>query len=170
MIRLGFGYLAVSFVAPVLGLLAYSGGNAFVTGLMALPLVVTTFAFLWLVVEIARRDGLLSQKQFLKVSVVAGLSSLLLVAASTELVSLFAPSINLGVPLAEFRMFYFVYAFILPTILYSAVVGSVFWYIAVRGNPYVRAEAPVGGGSRWFRMPRARKLPAPVETATKKAA
>jgi hypothetical protein len=170
MVRLGFGYLAVSFVAPILGLLAYSGGDTFVTGLMALPLVVTTFAFLWLVVEIARRDDLLSHKQFLKVSLVAGISSLLLVAASTELVSLFAPSINLGVPLADFRMFYFVYAFVLPTILYSAAVGSVFWHIAVRGNPYVRAEASAGGGSRWYRLPRAGKLPAPVETAPKKAA
>lgn len=170
MIRLGFGYLAVSFVAPVLGLLAYSGGNAFVTGLMALPLVVTTFAFLWLVVEIARRDGLLSQKQFLKVSVVAGISSLLLVAASTELISLFAPSINLGVPLAEFRMFYFVYAFLLPAVLYSAVVGAVFWHLAVKGNPYILADSASGTGSRWFRMPRARKLPAPVAVASKKAA
>ncbi len=160
MIRLAFGYISISFIAPLLGLLAYSGGNLFVTGLMVLPLVVTTFAFLWLVLEVARRDSLLSRSQFLKASVLCGISALLMVAASTELLVHFAPSINLGAALSDFRMFYFVYMMAIPTLIYTAVVGSAFWAIAIRGNPYVTAQAASqrksGAAFGWIKLPRSK--------------
>jgi len=151
MVRLGIGYLGVSFVAPILALLAYSGGDLFVTALLTLPLAVTTFAFLWLVLEVARRDDLLTRSQFFKTSVLCGIATLLLVAATTDLVVTYAPHINLGTALTDFRMFYFVYVMAIPALIYSALVGFSFWGIAVNHNPYVRAY---GERKTWFKLPK----------------
>jgi hypothetical protein len=160
MVRLGIGYLGVSFIAPILALLAYSGGDLFVTALLTLPLAVTTFAFLWLVLEVARRDDLLTRKQFFKTSVLCGGASLLLIAATTDLVVTYAPHINLGAALTDFRMFYFVYVMAIPALVYSALVGASFWQIAVNKNPYVRAY---GERKTWFKLP---KVSAPQVTPT----
>jgi hypothetical protein len=168
MVRLGIGYLGVSFVAPMLALLAYTGGDLFVTGLLTVPLAVVTFAFLWLVLEVARRDDLLSRKQFVKTSGLCGIASLLLIAATTDLVVTYAAQINLGAALTDFRMFYFVYTMAIPSILYSLLVGVSFWYVAVNHNSYVRAY---GERKTWFKLPKvSMSAPSREQDELKKAA